>query len=38
MTDSVVAGNAPSGVQSVERALTILEILARIGEALIAFR
>jgi DNA-binding IclR family transcriptional regulator len=37
MTDSVLTGNAPagapSGVQSVERALTILEILARTGEA-----
>ena len=40
MTDSAMAGNAPggsaanapSGVQSVERALTILEILARAGE------
>lgn len=37
MTDSLATGNAssaaPSGVQSVERALTILEILARTGEA-----
>lgn len=42
MTDSVMVGNAPdaaaaanapSGVQSVERALSILEILARAGEA-----
>ena len=33
MSDAALHGNAPSGVQSVERALAILEILARCGDA-----